>query len=215
MSCMTHERSELRMNRTSQKSVAYRQNEVSDAKRHIMAQAAALIAERGYGSVGISEIGDVAGFGKGALYYHIGSKEELLFDIMTDYMIDLNEAARGIVARVKEPEKRVIELSRSFLTIMFRSRAEMTVCFREAHALGDEKRNRVLAMHAEYQDLWAMVLKEGSAAGEFRPVPKLQLKALLGMYFHSFLWINTARPGSDKAIADSFAEIVLRTSKKA
>lgn len=203
------------MNKMDRKNITFAQKEISDTKRHIMAQAAALIAEKGYGSVGISEIGDVAGFGKGALYYHIGSKEELLFDIMTDYMIDLNEAARRIVVEFKDSEKRVIELSRSFLAIMFRSRAEMTICFREVHALGDEKRNQVLAMHAEYQDTWATFLKEGAAAGDFRPMPKLQLKALLGMYFYSFLWINTARPASDKSIADSFAEIVLRALRRA
>jgi AcrR family transcriptional regulator len=205
---------ELQMNKMDRKTVATRQDEISETKRHIMTQAAALFAEKGYGSVGISEIGEVADFGKGALYYHIGSKEELLFDIMTDYMIDLNDAAKKILLDVKDNKERVIELSRSFLGIMFRSRSEMTVCFREVHALGEEKRKEVLAMHAQYQDVWIRVLKDGNAAGDFQPMPKLQLKALLGMYFYSFLWVKANGPVSLKSIADSFADIVLRAVKR-
>jgi TetR/AcrR family transcriptional regulator, cholesterol catabolism regulator len=202
------------MNKMDRKTVATRQDEISETKRHIMTQAAALFAEKGYGSVGISEIGEVSGFGKGALYYHIGSKEELLFDIMTDYMFDLNDAAKKILLDVKDNKERVIELSRSFLDIMFRSRSEMTVCFREVHALGEEKRKEVLAMHAQYQDVWIRVLKDGNAAGDFQPMAKLQLKALLGMYFYSFLWVKTNGPVSLKSIADSFADIVLRVVKR-
>lgn len=202
------------MNKMEGKSASPRQSEFSETKRRIMTRAAALFAENGYGGVGISEIGDVAGFGKGALYYHIGSKEELLFDIMTNYMIELNNAAKKILNDVEDGEQRIIELSRSFLNIMFKSRSEMTICFREVHALGDEKRKQVLAMHAEYQDVWTRVLKEGHAAGDFRPIPKLQLKALLGMYFYSFLWIKENRPVSVNSIADSFADIVLRAVKK-
>ena len=195
-------------------SAALAQDDISATKRRVMAQAAALFAKRGYGSVGISEIGQAVGFGKGALYYHIGSKEELLFDIMTDYMIDLTNAAIRIKREIKDNDQRVIELSRSFMNIMFKSRSEMTVCFREVHALGEEKRKGVLSMHAEYQGIWISVFNDGEAAGDFRPVPKLQIKALLGMYFYSFLWIKVDGPVSLKSIADSFAMIVLKAVRR-
>lgn len=127
------------MNKIERRASALSNEDISETKRRIMTQAASLFAEKGYGSVGISEIGDVTGFGKGALYYHINSKEDLLFGIMTEYMIELNKAAHQIMETVKDSQERVTELSRSFLSIMFRSRSEMTVCFREVHALGEEK----------------------------------------------------------------------------
>jgi AcrR family transcriptional regulator len=183
---------------------------ISKAKRQIMERAAHLFAERGYGSVGISEVGEVAGLGKGALYYHIGSKEDLLYAIMTDYMMQLNAAGFLILDRVKDTRKRIVKLSESFMETMFRSRAEMTVCFREVHSLGFEKREGVLGLHGEYQRIWEKTFADGAAAGDCRRVPKIECKALLGMYFYSFLWVRTDGQANSSEIAAQFAGIVLR-----
>jgi AcrR family transcriptional regulator len=181
----------------------------SDAKLAIMSRAARLFAERGYGSVGISEVGEEAGFGKGALYYHIKSKEDLLYDIMTLYMRDLIHAASEIETTNTSAQSRIQALSRSFMSILFSHRAEMTVCFREVHALQEKKRRSVLRLHAEYQDIWARVLHEGAKAGELRSLSIVEIKALLGMYFYSFLWIRPDGSETFDTIAQKFANIVL------
>ena len=111
------------------------QTGISRAKREIMQKAADLFAERGFGSVGISEVGEVAGLGKGALYYHINSKEELLYSIMTDYIIQLIAAGHRILETETNTRRRIVALSESFMATMFQSRAAMTVCFREVHSL--------------------------------------------------------------------------------
>lgn len=180
----------------------------SKAKRQIMHQAALLFAEKGYGGVGISEVGDMAGLGKGALYYHIGSKEELLFDIMTDYMQQLNTAASAILTDATGTRDRIAALSTSFMDTMFQSRAEMTVCFREVHSLGLEKRGSVIGLHTAYQRTWEKVFAEGAELGDCRPMPRIETKALLGMYFYSFLWLRSDGPASSAEIAASFARIV-------
>lgn len=192
---------------SSESGVADRRD-VSPAKRIIMSSAARLFAERGYGGVGISEVGDTAGFGKGALYYHIRSKEDLLYDIITSYMRDLIREARGIEAGPGSARSRITALSRSFISIMFSRRAEMTVCFREIHALRETRRRDVLGLHGEYQEVWERVLDEGAGTGEFRPLSKVELKALLGMYFYSFLWLRADGSETVDSIAEKFAGIV-------
>lgn len=187
--------------------------EVSASKRSIMEVAAKLFADKGYDGVGISEVGDVAGFGKGALYYHIRSKEALLFDIMTIYMVELIDAARAIErdGRKDIPAK-IRALSYSFMDIMFASRPEMTVCFREVHALAEDRRKDVLKLHAEYQNVWLRVFTEGARRGVLRSLSKIEVKALLGMYFYSFLWIRGDGAMTVRAIAESFASLVLNAS---
>ncbi len=182
---------------------------IPKAKRQIMHKAAALFAERGFGGVGISEVGDVAGLGKGALYYHIGSKEELLFDIMTDYMLQLNAAGAEILQTIPGTQDRVAALSASFMDTMFANRSEMTVCFREVHSLGQDKRTTVHGLHADYQRIWERCFAEGAAAGQCRDVPRLQTKALLGMYFYSFLWVRVDGTATSAEIARTFSDIVL------
>ena len=181
----------------------------SRTKREIMDKAADLFAKKGYGGVGISEVGEVAGLGKGALYYHIGSKEELLLSIMTDYMMQLNASANLILERVTNTRERIIALSESFTDTMFHSRAAITVCFREVHSLGIETRDSVLQLHSEYQRVWERTFAEGAARGESRPMSRLETKALLGMYFYSFLWVKTHGSATSKDVARDFANIVL------
>lgn len=181
----------------------------SKVKQDIMNKAANLFADRGFGSVGISEVGDVVGLGKGALYYHINSKEELLFSIMSDYMVQLIAAGHHIVEKHADARTRIIALSASFMETMFSSRAAMTVCFREVHSLGPEKRDSVLGLHADYQKIWERTFNEGAEKNECRTVNRLEAKALLGMYFYSFLWVKTDGPATSDEIARSFANIVL------
>lgn len=191
-----------------------RSDELSESKRMIMEVAAKLFADKGYGSVGISEVGEAAGFGKGALYYHIRSKEDLLFDIMTLYMIELIDAARAIEINGAVVPDRIRALSRSFMEIMFASRPEMTVCFREVHSLTEAKRKGVLGLHAEYQDIWMRVFRDGERQGVLRPLSKIEIKAILGMYFYSFLWIKGDGALSIDMIAENFAGVTLRAAAK-
>ena len=188
--------------------------DLSDSKRMIMEVAAKLFADKGYGGVGISEVGDAAGFGKGALYYHIKSKEDLLFDIMTVYMVELINAARTIEISGANVIDRVRALSESFMEIMFASRPEMTVCFREVHALTEARRKGVMALHAEYQDIWVRVFADGARLGVFRSLSKIEVKAILGMYFYSFLWIRGDGAMTVRAISENFAGIALRAAAK-
>lgn len=184
--------------------------EMSPAKRRVMRVAAELFAEKGYGSVGISEVGDAAGLGKGALYYHIRSKEDLLYDIMTRYMVELIAGAERIMAEVGEPVARVEALSAALVDAVFDTRSEMTVCYREVHSLGDEKRSAVLHLHGDYSRVWARVLAEGAERGVFRPISRTELKALLGMYFYSFLWIRPDGRESSAEVSATFASLLLR-----
>lgn len=189
---------------------AERTVEASETKRMIMAVAAKLFAERGYDGVGISEVGEATGFGKGALYYHIKSKEDLLFDIMTVYMMDLIAAARAIAESDLSATARLSALSNSFMSIMFSNQAEMTVCFREVHALGESRQKGVLLLHSEYLDVWTRIFSDGAESGEFRPMTRLEVKALLGMFFYSFLWVKTDGPIGVDTIAGMFADLTRR-----
>lgn len=175
--------------------------------------AAKLFAERGFGGVGTNEIGEAVGYGKGALYHHINSKGDLLSDIMTAYMIDLIEAAEQIGSLELPTREKIFALSRSFMIIMFESRSEMTVCFREVHALAPDRRDAVMRLHSDYQEIWVKVLGVAAAGGELRALSKVEIKALLGMYFYSFLWVRADGAVDITTIADNFAEIVMSAAR--
>ncbi|MCA0205302.1 MAG: TetR/AcrR family transcriptional regulator [Proteobacteria bacterium] len=187
---------------------------ISDTKRAIMKTAAQLFAEKGYGSVGTAELSSATNHGKGALYHHIRSKEDLLFDIMTVYLHDLLAEAETILAESDDPEQRIRALSLGLMQAVVQDNAEMTVCFREVHALSSEYRRAVLRLHGDYFRLWERVMNEARDAARLRAVDPDELKALLGMYFYAFLWVGPQRAGDIEALAEKFAGLVLRACRK-
>jgi AcrR family transcriptional regulator len=184
---------------------------VSPTRARVLRVAAGLFAERGFSAVGVNEIGEATGLGRGALYYHIASKEDLLYDITTAYMSDLVSEGVEIAAATPDAAERIRALSRALMMTVSDHLAEMTVCFRELHALSADRRRSVTVLHADYQAIWGAALADGVAQNKFRPVSSVVLKGLLGMYFYSFLWLDPRGPENAAAIGDSFAEVVLKT----
>jgi len=182
--------------------------------------AAELFASKGYRAVGVAELGGAVGLGRGALYYHISSKEDLLFRIVVRYIEDLVSAGRDAIQKEPDPKKRVYVLSRQLLHVIFENLPEMTVCFREADCLTGQRHRIVSGLHQLYQDIWATTLREGETKGIFKPLPTVAIKGILGMYFYSFLWLKPGGKKSPVDIADLFADMVVaiaesKTSKGA
>ncbi len=50
----------------------------------VVRAAARLFSERGYHGTSMQHLGDALGLQRGSLYAHIGSKEELLFDVVEE-----------------------------------------------------------------------------------------------------------------------------------
>ena len=50
----------------------------------VVAAAARLFSERGYHGTSIQHLADALGLRKGSIYAHIGSKEDLLYDVVND-----------------------------------------------------------------------------------------------------------------------------------
>lgn len=171
--------------------------------------AAELFATRGYRAVGVAEIGEAVKLGRGALYYHISSKEDLLFSIVVRYIEHLVIQGRDAIETEPDPAKRIYILSRQLMATIFANLPEMTVCFREADCLTGQRHRMVSDLHQSYQDIWAATLREGEKKGRFRHLPTVAIKGVLGMYFYSFLWLKPGGRQSPNEIADIFAEMTL------
>ncbi len=179
-------------------------------RSRIRSISAGLFAQKGYNAVGIAEIGEAVGLARGALYYHIGSKEELLYNIVVRYIGDLVTSGQQITADMPDPVARISLLSRYLMRTIGAHISEMTVCFREVNSLTGERHTFVSAQHAAYQEIWGQAIKDGAARGVFRPMPAVALKGLLGMYFYSFLWLNPHGKHAPEEIADIFCDLVFR-----
>lgn len=171
---------------------------------------AALFAAKGYNAVGIAEIGDAVQLGRGALYYHICSKEELLYQIVIKYIRDLVKEGNLIVRSTEAAPDRIRGLSRHLIGTIASNLCELTVCFREVNALTGKRHREVSSLHSQYEAIWSKVITDGATAGRFRQMPPVALKGILGMYFHSFIWLKPSGLNRPDEVADIFADLVLR-----
>lgn len=178
-------------------------------RARILKVAAELFADRGYNGVGMTELGDAVGLGRGALYHHITCKEQLLYDITRQYMADLVEFARRPANLQKDPIERLKTLGCHLMETILSHKSELTVCFREINSLTGERKEELRRLHAEYENAWRATMVDGENTGLFVPFSSLRLKGILGMYFYSYIWIKPNGRQSAKQIAEVFNSAAL------
>jgi AcrR family transcriptional regulator len=177
---------------------AIKTSRATQAKRKIMNTAADLFAERGYG--------------KGALYYHIRSKEDLLVSIITDHMDELIASGGEVVEAHSGTQARVHALTGCFVDLMLENPAAMTVCFRDIHAIIETgNKSAVMRFHDTYRGFWTNTFAEGAAVDEHRCISEVETLALLGMYFCAVTWVNHEGSYTRDEIVQTLSRTVLDT----
>jgi AcrR family transcriptional regulator len=73
--------------------------EKTDARERLLAAAAKAFAKHGYRGASVDDVATAAGFSKGAVYWHFGSKEELLHALIDERVRDRTQA---MLARMVE-----------------------------------------------------------------------------------------------------------------
>ena len=131
------------------------------ARREKLRNAAArLVAERGFHSVGIIEIGAAAGVTGSAIYRHFKSKGDLLvalFERVIDNLVDGADAAMASDAAVTEVLDTLI---RQHVEFALRDRAIIAVYEQEVPNLPADDRRRLRRKQRVYAELWAGVVAE-------------------------------------------------------
>jgi AcrR family transcriptional regulator len=168
-----------------------------------------LFAERGYHGSGVADIGREAGIQRGALYYHIGSKEELLFDVLRRHVEESLAGEERIAAADLDPEQKFRALLRHHIRTATTRRHEARIYIADASALNDEHAAQLQRLRARVEQIWIDILEEGVAAGVFRTADHVVVNGLLGLANTVFLWYRPDGPRDPDQIADTYSEVLL------
>jgi AcrR family transcriptional regulator len=181
-----------------------------DRKGEILRIAAELFARNGYDATGIAEVGRAAGLGKGALYHHIGSKEELLYEISRRHVADMVEFGDELLASDLPPVEKFRALSRRLMRTIADNIPEVTAFFSEYRALSGERAERLLELRRRFESIWAAILEEGAREGVFRRADPIVVKGLLGLHNYSYLWLRPDGAMTPEEVSDAFCDLALR-----
>ena len=185
----------------------------SSARRAEVTKAAArLFSERGYHGTSMQHLGDALGIQRGSIYAHIGSKEELLYDVV-------NEGAGHFLRRAERvldsPALASVKLRRllvGHIETAIEHLDAATVFLNEWRYLSEGPRAEIQAKRDRYEQMVREVIEAGVKQGEFRDDADIRFAATLVLSAGNwtYAWY---RPGGELGpteIGERFATLVLK-----
>ena len=161
-----------------------------DHINNILNAATALFCEKGYANVTVQEIADRAGLNKATLYYHMESKEELLFSIFDTICSLLIRKFKEVMKRPIAPAQKLQEIINAYLTSLSEHPQAFRVFVSEGRELRGEHQKHI---HRECNLIIRMVeeiLHEGVNKGTFSlPDISIATLAILGMCNWAAHWL--------------------------
>jgi len=184
----------------------------SPRRAEMVAAAAKLFSQRGYHGTSMQHLADALGLQRGSLYAHIGSKEELLFDVVNDgadRFLERGERAFNADAPASDRLQRLLV---GHIETAIEHLDAATVFLNEWRYLSVDLKELIQAKRDHYEALVRQIIDEGIAGGEFRSDANVRFAArlVLSAGNWTYAWY---RPGGELGpteIGERFAELIIR-----
>ncbi|MBB2992020.1 AcrR family transcriptional regulator [Mycolicibacterium iranicum] len=174
--------------------------------------AATMFADRGLRATTVRDIADSAGILSGSLYHHFKSKEQMVEEVLKDFLDWLFTRYDEIVAGTADPLERVEGLFMVSFEAIEHRHAQVVIYQDEAKRLNPlaqfgflDERNR------EQRRMWVEVLKQGVAEGKFRPDLDVDLvyRFIRDTTWVSVRWYQPGGPLTAEQVGRQYLAIVL------
>jgi AcrR family transcriptional regulator len=139
-----------------------------NTRSRLLALAASRFRENGYSGTTTRELATELGMKNASLYYHINSKEDLLFAICVDAVEKLTTHVRAALEAVTELEKKIPAFVNAHVRGALDDRDQHATMLLELRLLPAERRHEVNVLRRGYIDMVRDMLAELQAAGEVR-----------------------------------------------
>ncbi len=178
----------------------------------VVKAAARLFSQRGYHGTSMQHLAEALGLQRGSLYAHIGSKEELLFDVVNegaDRFIERGERARDMNALATVRLRRLLV---GHIETAIEHLDAATVFLNEWRYLSSDLKAMVQAKRDHYETIVRTIINDGIEAGDFRTDANVRFAArlVLSAGNWTYAWF---RPGGELGpteIGERFAELIVR-----
>lgn len=179
--------------------------------KRIREEAARLFWEKGYATTTTREIAESLGVQRASLYYHIESKDELLYDLCLESLDNIHAAVAQAVAGKSDPLDRVRAMIRAHVVSMLEDKEKHATMLTELKSLSDFRRVEIVRLRGEYESLVRGVISEAQDAGVLwkeASAKELEL-ALLNLLNWTIFWYRSNGELSPERLAGLFEKIYL------
>lgn len=186
--------------------------ELAPAKRRLYETAMELFGRNGYNAVSIRDIANALGQQPSAIYFHIASKQELLYELALMGHRSHFEALRdALMDAGADPHDQLRAVTTAHVNghMTYPSMARLTN--RELGALTPEQLRTVLEIRSQTEQIIIDVLERGVRLGAFHIADTfLAAKAIGAMGVRIPEWWSSDAPRTREQIIDAYVEYALK-----
>jgi TetR/AcrR family transcriptional regulator, cholesterol catabolism regulator len=178
----------------------------------LLALAATMFAERGLRATTVRDIADSAGILSGSLYHHFSSKEEMVDEVLRNFLDWLFGRYEEIVATQPNPLERLKGLFMTSFEAIETRHAEVVIYQDEAKRLSSQERfSYVDERNREQRKMWVDMLNQGITEGYFRPDVDVDLvyRFIRDTTWVSVRWYQPGGPLTAEEVGQQYLSIVL------
>lgn len=175
-------------------------------RQAIVDAAAELFARRGFLGASVADLAEACGASKSLIYHYYPSKEDILFEVMDDHLLQLTGAVETVAGSHASPERRLSDLTHRFMGLYVGAAARHKVLLNELDNLPPDRRAAIVARQRrlieQVEGVIAAVRPDLATTKGRRPLTML--------FFGMINWTHTwFRPEGD-ASPDDVADLVVR-----
>ena len=177
----------------------------------VKAAAAELFAVRGYRATTMRHIASALGIQAPGLYNHVGSKQEILRDIMVGVMTELLAEQRAALQSTHDAAEQVRRVIEAHVRYHCRHQRATVVGNREIPNLEEPSRSLVISQRDEFERKFRAVIERGVAEGRFAVgSTRLASYGILEMGIGVATWFREDGELSESQVAYEYGEMALR-----
>ena len=178
---------------------------------------AELFSKQGYASTTTRSLSALIGMERAMLYYHVKSKEDLLYLITKSSVEMLQQDVKEAVEGITCPLEQLAVIIRAHCMSLLRDQTQHATALAELRSLSPERLAEVVSMRKKYQAGLRRVIEAGQKNGSIRRdvEPRFLASMLRGLLDRTVEWYQKGGPLGSAELADRFCDIFLFGAQKA
>jgi AcrR family transcriptional regulator len=178
----------------------------------LLGLAATMFAQRGLRATTVRDIADAAGILSGSLYHHFASKEEMVDEVLRDFLDWLFARYQHIIETQPNPLERFKGLFMASFDAIEDRHAQVVIYQDEAKRLLSQPRFSYLEdLNRKQRQIWVDVLRQGIKEGYFRSDLNVDLvyRFIRDTTWVSVRWYQPGGPLTAEQVGRQYLSIVL------
>lgn len=181
----------------------------------LIAGAAELFSKNGYEATSTRSVATTLGLDKASLYYHVRSKEDLLYAICKSSIERLEADVEAALAGLTHPVDRLRTLIVTQCSSLLRHQTEHATALAEVRALSPERLAQIVNLRKRHQARVRQAIEAGQKAGAFRGDTPARFLGLMleGLMDRTVVWYRRGDGCKPAELGRYFAEIFLHGAR--